>query len=101
MGKIPFNQDIDEKTGQEFSAQTEERGYTKYRAVEGALRAFMALPSEVQVQLMSSNETDAYAILIHGLLDAELAKELQQMGPKKKEFLALVRQAIAKVSRKG
>ena len=101
MGKIPFNQDIDEKTGQEFSAQAEERGYTKYRAVEGALRAFMALPSEVQVRLMSTNETDAYAILLHGLVDAELAKEIESLGPSKKEFLALVRQAIAKVSRKG
>lgn len=50
-----FNVNIDETLSDAFSAQVEQRGYTKYRAIEGALRGFMALSAENQVRLISGN----------------------------------------------
>jgi len=55
MHKKSFNVDVDEKLSDEFSAQVEQRGYTKYRAIEGALRGFMVLSAENQVRLISGN----------------------------------------------
>lgn len=97
-----FGVDIEETLSESFSAQIDERGYTKYRAVEGALRAFLVLPAELQVRLISvgNSSSDVYPMLVEGLLDVELAKALDNLGPDKQEFLALVRQAKAKVSRK-
>jgi len=54
IGQKNFNVYVDEKVANAFSEQIDERGYTKYRAVEGALRAFIAIPPEVQVELMSN-----------------------------------------------
>lgn len=50
-----FNVNIDAQLSDGFSAQVEQRGYTKYRAIEGALRGFMALSAEDQVRLISGN----------------------------------------------
>lgn len=47
-----FTVEVNSDLSKQFSAQTEQRGYFKYRAIEGALRAFMALPAEEQVSLM-------------------------------------------------
>jgi len=52
MHKKSFNVDVDEELSDGFSAQVDKRGYTKYRAIEGALRAFMSLPPEEQVKWM-------------------------------------------------
>jgi len=50
MHNKSFNVDVNENLSDEFSNQISERGYTKYRAIEGALRAFMALSPAEQVQ---------------------------------------------------
>lgn len=55
LNKKSFSVDINEKLSEAFSSQVAERGYTKYRAIEGALRAFMSLPAEEQVRLMTLN----------------------------------------------
>ena len=54
---------IDDKLYEEFSKLVDDSGYIKYRAVEGALRVFMALPPEAQGLLMSNN-VDAKDLLI-------------------------------------
>ena len=97
-----FNVNVSEKLSDAFSAQVDERGYTKYRAVEGALRAFIALPAELQVQLISNakSESDVYAMLVRGLVETEIAKHLDDLGPAKEKFLALLKQATAKKPRK-
>lgn len=99
MHKKTFNVDIDDQLSEQFSNQIEERGFTKYRAIEAAIRAFLVLPSEVQVALMS-NAADAYSILLRGLVEVEIQKHLDDLGPAKEKFLALLRQAKAKGPRK-
>jgi len=73
-----------------FNALTklvEDKGYTQYRAVEGAIRAFIALPDSLQVELMKSTNQDAYKILVHGLRDIELIKGLQALTPEQRLVL--------------
>jgi hypothetical protein len=50
--------------------------------------------------MSANNDTNIHRLLIESLVEAEIAKELEKLGPDKKEFLALVRQAKAKVSGK-
>jgi len=57
MHNKSFNVDVNENLSDEFSNQISERGYTKYRAIEGALRAFMALSPAEQVQWMSQGNS--------------------------------------------
>jgi hypothetical protein len=57
MHKKSFNIDVNENLSDEFSAQVTKRGYTKYRAIEGALRAFMALSPAEQVKWMSAGNS--------------------------------------------
>jgi len=90
-----FNVNIDESLAEEFSIHIDARGFTKYRAVEGALRAFMALPAEVQTRLIANQNTDIYSILVRGLVDSEIQKHLDKLGPAKEKFLALLTQAAS------
>ena len=57
-----FNVNIDEDVAELFDAQIEQRGFTKYRAVQGALRCWLALPSEVQVKLMELKDSDLLSL---------------------------------------
>ena len=99
--KRSFNVDVGEKLSDAFSAQVNDRGYTKYRAIEGALRAFMALPAELQVQLMSNDIQDVSKVLVEHLLDAETLKFLESLSPKSRQMtLEKLKEARAEVSRK-
>lgn len=86
-GQINFNVNVDEKIAEMFSTICDERGYTKYRAIEGALRAFISLPDELQVSLMKSTNQDAYKLLVQGLRDIELIKGLQDLTPEQRLIL--------------
>jgi hypothetical protein len=44
---------IEPKVANAFSEQIEKRGYLKRKAIEGALKAFIEIPPEAQVALMS------------------------------------------------
>jgi len=55
IGQKNFNVYVDEIVADDFSDYIDKSGYTKYRAVEAALRAFMSIPPEAQVALMSNN----------------------------------------------
>jgi len=96
-----FNVNVNVEVADEFSEQTEQRGYTKYRAVEGALRAFIAMPAELQVRLISAGSQDeVYQLLIENLLKAEISKHLEKLGPTRAKFLALLKQAKDSSSQK-
>ena len=56
-GQKNFSVNVNEALSDEFSAQVDDRGYTKYRAIEGALRAFMVLSPDEQVKLMSASNS--------------------------------------------
>jgi len=82
-----FGISIEEKLSEAFSTLCYERGYTKYRAIEGALRAFIALPDELQVALMKGSNQDTYKLLVQGLRDIELIKGLQALTPEQRLIL--------------
>lgn len=87
MHKKTFTVDVDDALSEVFSTLCDERGYTKYRALEGAIRAFIALPDEIQVALMKSQNSDVYELLVHGLRDIELIKGLQALTPEQRLIL--------------
>ncbi len=66
MHKNAFTVDVNEELSNSFSSQVEERAYTKYRAIEGALRLFMALDPGRQVALMSPEGDKAAEDIVQG-----------------------------------
>ena len=98
--KKSFGAELAEELCDAFSEQIDKRGYKKLRAIEGALKAFMAMPKDLQVTLMSANEHNVHDLLVAGLLDAEIQVHLDKLGPAKKEFVALLKQAKGKASPK-
>lgn len=100
MHKNSFNVDVDDELSEAFSAQVDKRGYTKYRALEGALRAFLAIPPEAQVALMS-NGANAEDILLNSFRDMGLEVDLQKLSPAQRaQILTLAKEAAKTVSRK-
>ena len=62
---------INPSVSDRFSEQTDNRGQKKYRALEGSIRLWLSLPSEVQALLIANPEID-----IDGIY-ASLAERLQ------------------------
>jgi hypothetical protein len=90
-----------QKVADKFLRHCEERRYLKFGAIEGSLRVFMALPPEIQVCVMSANGcNDIYQCLVKGLLDVELRKELEKLGPRKEEFVRIAKEIHKKFPRK-
>ena len=52
-GKKNFNVNVDLEIAESFDEQTAAKGYTKYRAVEGALRLWLTSSPEQQVKVMN------------------------------------------------
>ena len=95
MHEKAFNVDISDDLADKFSALAEKLAMHKYRVIEGAVRAFLVLPADVQVAVITADEgTDIHTILVEALLETEILKELDQLGPAKEKFLVLLRQAI-------
>jgi len=93
-----LNANVSSKVLDVFETQREKRGWNKYRAVEGALRVWTGLPPEIQIKIMESSPEKMYDVLVDGLLTAEIEKHLDKLGPTKKKFLALLKQAKEKPS---
>lgn len=102
MHKKPFTVDVDDDVSEAFSDQIEVRGYIKYRAIEGALRAFMALPPELQVQLMNNNVSDVSHLIKEKLLDADLVSRLGKLtSEQRNQLVALAKEGAKVLSRKN
>ena len=100
IAKVAFNQDVDEAIAVKFASQVEERGQTKYRAVEGAIRAWLALPKVVQVDLMSNN-VNAQKLLMDTFQDMAITEYLEKLSPaQRNQALALAKEGATKISRK-
>jgi len=100
MNKKAFNVDVNLEVAEKFSGQVEDRGYTKYRAVEAALRAFIALPEEAQVKLMS-NEMEPEIVLIDTFREKALEYDLSKLSPAQRvKVISLAKEAAKSVSRK-
>jgi len=99
-GQKNFSVNIGEKLCDEFSEHVDKSGYTKYRAIEGALRAFMAIPPEAQVALMS-NSDDPKEILVSTFGDISLEEGLKELNSaQRNQILALAKEAAKTLSRK-
>jgi len=99
-GQKNFSCNIEPEVAEAFSAQVDVRGYTKYRAIEGAIRAFLAIPPEAQVALMSNN-ADAKEILLNTFRDLGLQVDLQKLSPAQRtQILTLAKEAAKTISRK-
>ena len=92
-----LNANINAEVFDAFETQKDKYGWNKYRAVEAALKAFMAMPAELQVRIISAEPSNnIYPLLIRGLVDAEIAKHLDNLGPTREKFLALLAQVKGK-----
>ena len=87
MHKKTFTVDVNDELSEAFSTLCDERGYTKYRALEGAIRAFISLPDALQVALMKGNNQNVYKLLVHSLRDIELTKNLQALTSEQTQVL--------------
>lgn len=84
---------FDEKVFNDFDKHTQQRGLIKYRAVEAALTAFMALPPDAQMALMS-NTVNPEEILKKTFSDLALQQDLAKLSPARRtQILELARQA--------
>ncbi|MHC4083890.1 MAG: hypothetical protein ACYSWZ_02940 [Planctomycetota bacterium] len=92
--------EIEKKLSDELAKQVEERGQTKYRAVEGAIRAWLALPKVVQVDLMSKN-VNAHQLLMDTFQNIALQEYLEKLNPAQRNLLlATVKELGEKFSNK-
>ena len=57
-----FGVNINEELADRFSEQIDERGQKKFRAIEGAIKLWLNLPSEVQAQLISNSELELESV---------------------------------------
>jgi len=96
----PFNVDIDEGIAESFQKFIDSTGLSKYRVLQAAIRAYLALPPDLQLRLTNPDTDDIYAILVRSIIERETQKHLEELGPAKEEFLLLLKQAKAKVVRK-
>ena len=100
MHKKTFSVDVNDELSESFSKMVEERGYTKYRAFEAAMRAFLVLTPEIQVKLMS-NSADAYNLIRDSFRDLALKDDLDSLPEKQRnQILALAKEVARQVSRK-
>jgi len=98
--KKSFGIEIESQLSDDFQKHCDESGYKKYRAIEGALRAFMVIPPKAQKALMS-NTKDARGLMIKTFADIALEEDLQQVSPNQRnQILALAREAAKALSRK-
>lgn len=100
MHKKTFSVDVDDELSERFSAQVEERGQIKYRALEGAIRAWLVLPKAVQADLMS-NGVNAEKLLTDTFQNIALTEYLEKLSPAQKSHaLALAKEGAKKISQK-
>ena len=57
MHKKSFTVDVPTDVSTAFSKHIEDQGYTKWKAIMGALKAYMVLPPDVQVFVNNPNTT--------------------------------------------
>ena len=67
-----FGVNINCKIADSFTEQVEQRGQKKFRAIEGSIRLWLSLPSEVQALLIANPDID-----IDGIY-ASLSERLQE-----------------------
>jgi hypothetical protein len=97
-GRKSFTIELAEELYEQFGDFVEQRGWKKTIAVHGALRAFMQLPLEIQVMLMSNSVPDTHNLLEEHYRDRDIREFLGSLSsPEDREaFVQAARQLIKK-----
>ena len=100
MGTNPksFTVDVPPEVSRAFSDHADEQGYTKWKAVMGALRVYMVLSPDAQVCANNLNKTltDLGAVMEKVYRDALLLKFLEALTPEQQAFVIEAARDIAK-----
>ena len=97
--KKPFTVDVGAELSEKFSAQVTRLGSLKGRAIEAAIKAFLALPEDAQTALM--RDGDANDILNKAFCQAQLEADLQSLPEaQRNQLLALAKQAAKTIAPK-
>ena len=86
-----INVKIDSELQDQFTKHVDERGYTKYRALEGAIKVFITLSPVLQVKLMSPDVSseDAINIVSQQLMENMTQQVLSRLTPEQRSKLLL------------
>lgn len=87
--KRSFTVDIVEDLSDEFEDFRVKAGFTKWQAITGALKAYMALPADVQVALNSPDMTvnAAGKLITDKICDLERIRLLGKLDPDQVAYL--------------
>ena len=87
--KKPFTVDILEDLSEEFEDFRVNSGFTKWQAITGAIRAYMALPADVQVALNAPDMTVTVAgkLIADKICDLERIRLLGKLDPDQVAYL--------------
>jgi len=89
---------IDKNLAESFDKYIEDRGYTKYRALQTAIKIYMCLPNDVLSACMESNAKDFYRVLLSAIQSRELTRRIQTMTPDQQALMFdLVKEGTAKL----
>ena len=95
--------ELSEEILDHFTDHTIERGYVKYRGIEGAMKAFMAFPPKIQAELMRESlpQEKVANLLVIELLNEQTINFLAQLSPQDRlSVLNQAKKASKKASRK-
>lgn len=98
-----FTVDVPVGVCEAFSEHIDEQGYTKWRAVMGALKTYMTLPAEVQVFVNNPNTTvkQVQKMIIQSYGDKLRLELLETLTPHQQAVLIeTVKKTAAQLSRK-
>ncbi len=98
-----FTVDVPVEVSEAFSDHIDEQGYTKWRAVMGALKAYMVLPPEVQVFVNNPNTTvkQAKKMITDSYGDKLRLDLLGKLTPQQQMFLVeTAKETAVQLSRK-
>ena len=87
--KRSFTVDILEDLSDEFEEFRVKSGFTKWQAITGAIKAYMALPAEVQVALNAPDMTVESAVMLitDKICDLERIRLLGKLDPDQIAYL--------------
>ncbi len=98
-----FTVDVPVEVSEAFSEHVDQQGYTKWRAVMGALKAYMVLPPEAQVFVNNPNTTvkQVQKMIAQCYEDKVLLELLGKLPPEQQAFLMeAAKKTAAQLSRK-
>ncbi|MHC4334605.1 MAG: hypothetical protein ACYSUV_12775 [Planctomycetota bacterium] len=96
-----FYAEVNSSVSDAVKEQCKKRGQIKNDVTTAALRVWMALPRDIQGELIEEPPANVYKFLVERMLDAATLGYLRSLSPEGRQFVvATVREASRKVSRK-